>query len=65
MDWMVMNIQLIWKFVYMLRKYKTCNLIMEFSKYKFNKKLLSCLILLRDLELYIYIYIYIYNFDGI
>ena len=55
MDRIVKNIQLTWKFVCM-----SCDPIMKFSKYKFNKKLLSCLILLRDLELYIYIYIYIY-----
>ena len=43
MDWMVNNIQLIW----MLRSYRTCNLMVWFSKYQFYNKLLSGVILLR------------------
>ena len=58
----------------MLKIYRTCNSTVEFSKYEFNNKLLSSVILFRvilnvtlslSLSLYIYIYIYItYVFCG-
>ena len=38
---MINYIQLKWKLACMLRTYKTCNPIVEFSKYKFNNKLLG------------------------
>ena len=47
MDWIVNNNQLTWKLVWMLRTYKTCNLMVRFSKYKFYKKLLGDVTLLR------------------
>ena len=47
MIWMVNNIQLTWKLAWILRTYKTCNLIVEFSNYKFYNKLLSSVILFR------------------
>ena len=40
---MVNNIQLTW----LLRRYRTCNLMVEFSKYEFYNKLLSGVTLLR------------------
>ena len=40
MDWIVNNIQLIWKLAWMLSTYRTCNSIVRFSKYKFYNKLL-------------------------
>ena len=62
---MVNYIQLTWNLAYVLRKYRTCNSMVWFSKYKFNK-LLNSVILFRVtssiiyIQLYIYIYIYIY-----
>ena len=47
MDWIVNNIQLIWKLAWILRTYRTCNSMVEFSKYEFNNKLLDGVILLR------------------
>ena len=47
MDRMVNNNQLIWKLVWMLRTYKTCNSTVRFSKCKFYKKLLGGIILLK------------------
>ena len=41
MERMINNICLVWKLVYMLRTYKTCNLTVRFLKYKFNNKLLD------------------------
>ena len=41
MDWIVNNIQLAWKLAYILRTYKTCNPMVELSKYEFNNKLLG------------------------
>ena len=45
MNRIVNNIQLTWKLVRMLKKYKTCNSKVEFSKYEFYNKLLSSVIL--------------------
>ena len=65
MDRMVNYIWLTWNLTCMLRTYKTCNSIVGFSKYDFNNKLLSGVILLRVTpgvtwtQPYIYIYIYI------
>ena len=42
-DQMVNNIQLAW----MLRTYRTCILIMRFSKYEFHNKLLGSVTLLK------------------
>ena len=39
---MVNYIQLAWKLACMLRPYRTCNLMVEFSKYESNNKLLDC-----------------------
>ena len=36
-----------WKLACMLKIYKICNLMVEFSKYEFNNKLLGGVILLR------------------
>ena len=47
MDWMVNNIQLVWKLVYMFRKYRICNSTVEFLKYNFINKLLSGVILFK------------------
>ena len=47
MDWIVNNIQLIWKLARMLKTYKTCNSTVGFSKYKFYNKLLCDVTLLR------------------
>ena len=47
MGQIVNSIQLIWKLACMLRTYKTCNSMVGFSKYEFNNKLLSSVILLR------------------
>ena len=47
MDQMVNNIQLTWKMAWLLRKYRTCNSTMRFSKYEFYKKLLDGVTLLR------------------
>ena len=65
MDWIINNIQLIWKLARMLKTYKTCNSTIWFSKYEFYNKLLDCVTLLRVTQgvtwtqlLYIYIYIY-------
>ena len=65
MDWIVNNIQLIWKLVRMLKTYKTCNSTIWFSKYEFYNKLLDCVTLLKVTQgvtwtqfLYIYIYIW-------
>ena len=42
MDQMVNYIRLTWKLTCMLRTYKTCNSMVGFSKYEFNKnKLLT------------------------
>ena len=46
MNQMVNIIQLIWKLTWMLRTYKTCNLMVRFSKYEFYNKLLSGVTLL-------------------
>ena len=46
MDQMVNIIQLIWKLTWMLRTYKTCNLMEGFLKYEFYNKLLSGVTLL-------------------
>ena len=40
-DQMVNYIRLEWKLACMLRTYKTCNLMVGFSKYEFNNKLLG------------------------
>ena len=40
-DQMINYIQLKWKLACMLRTYRTCNPIVEFSKYEFNNKLLD------------------------
>ena len=65
MDRMVNYIWLTWNLTCMLRTYKTCNSIVGFSKYEFNNKLLSGVILLRVTPgvtwTQPYIYIYIYN----
>ena len=61
MDWIVNNIQLIWKLAWMLRTYRTCNSTVKFSKYEFYNKLLDGVTLLKltpDVtwtQLYIYI----------
>ena len=47
MDQMVNYIWLVWKLACMLRTYSTCNSTVGFSKYEFNNKLLSSVILLR------------------
>ena len=44
MDQIVNNIQLAW----LLRTYRTCNLMVRFSKYEFYNKLLNGVTLLRD-----------------
>ena len=62
-------IQLTWKLARMLKTYKTCNLIVGFSKYEFYYKLLGGLILLRVtpgvtwIQPYIYIYIHTFFFN--
>ena len=43
MDQIVNNIQLAW----LLRTYRTCNLMMRFSKYEFYNKLLGSVTLIR------------------
>ena len=69
MDQMVNSIRLIWKLAYMLRTYRTFNLMVGFSKYLINNKLLGGVTLLRVILdvtwtqlIYIYIYIYIDEF---
>ena len=64
MNRMINNIRLAWKLAYMLKTYRICNPIKEFSKYKFNKLLdgVSVTLLRRTLHVtwtkpYIYIYI--------
>ena len=47
MDWIVNNIQLIWKLTRMLKTYKTCNSTIWFLKYEFYNKLLDGVTLLR------------------
>ena len=47
MDWMVNNIQLTWKLVWMLRTYKTCNSTVGVSKYEFYNKLLDGVMLFK------------------
>ena len=47
MVWMVNNIWLIWKLACILRIDRTCNSMVEFSKYEFNNKLLSGVTLFR------------------
>ena len=47
MDRMVNNIQLIWKLAWILRTYKTCNIMVRFSKYKLYNMLLSGVTLLK------------------
>ena len=47
MDWMVNNIQLTWKLVWMLRTYKTCNSKVGVSKYEFYNKLLDGVMLFK------------------
>ena len=62
MDRMVNNIQLTWKLSWMLRTYRTCNLMVGFSKYEIYNRLLGDVTLLRVIpsvtwtQLYIYIY---------
>ena len=63
MDWMINNIQLIWKLAWMLRIYRIFNSTVRFSKYEFYIKLLSDVTLLRVIlgvtwiqPIYIYIY---------
>ena len=46
MNQMVNYIWLAWDLACMLRTYRICNLIVEFSKYEFNNKLLNGVILL-------------------
>ena len=41
-DQMVNYIRFAWKLACMLRPYRTCNPMIEFSKYEFNNKLLDC-----------------------
>ena len=60
MDQIVNNIQLIWKLACMLRTYKICNSTVEFSKYEFNNKLLTGVILLRVTPCVTWIQPYIY-----
>ena len=45
MDWIVIYILLEWNLECKLRTNRKCNLMVGFSKYKFNKKLLSGLTL--------------------
>ena len=47
MNQMVNNIQLTWKLAWMLRTYRTYNLMVRFSKYEFYNKLLGGVTLLR------------------
>ena len=47
MDRMLKKVWLIWKLICMFRTYRTCNSIVEFSKYKFINKLLGGVTLLR------------------
>ena len=47
MDRMTNYIWLIWKLACMLRIYRTCNLMVGFSKYQFNKKLLGGVMFLK------------------
>ena len=47
MDLIVNNIWLTWKLSCMLRPYRTSNLMMRFSKYEFNNKLLDSVTLLK------------------
>ena len=47
MNWMVNNIQLTWKLVWMLRTYKTCNSTVGVSKYEFYNKLLDGVMLFK------------------
>ena len=47
MDRMVNYIWLVWNLTCKLRIYRTCNSTVGFSKYKFNIKLLSGIILLK------------------
>ena len=44
---MINYIQLTWKLACMLRTYRTCNSMVEFSKYELNNKLLSGVTLLE------------------
>ena len=63
MDRTVNYIRLAWKFVCMVRTYRTCNSTVEFSKYEFNKLLggitLNRVTLSVTWTQPIYIYIYI------
>ena len=36
-----------WKLAYILRTYRTCHPMVEFSKYEFNNKLLVCVTFFR------------------
>ena len=47
MDWIVYNIQLTQKLAWILRKYRTCNLTVRFSKYEFYNKILGGVTLFR------------------
>ena len=47
MNRMVNRIQLAWKLACMLRTYKTCNPMGEFSKYEFNNKIIDSITLLK------------------
>ena len=44
---MVNNIQLTWKFAWLLRTYRICNSLVEFSKFEFYNKLLGGIILFK------------------
>ena len=50
MDQMINNIQLIWKLTWMSRTYRTCNLMVGFSKYEFYNKLFSDVTLLIAIQ---------------
>ena len=64
MNQTVNNIQLTWKLTWLLRKYRTCNLTVRFSKYIFYNKLLDGVTFLKVTpcitwtQSYIYIYIW-------
>ena len=44
---MVNHIRLAWQLACILRTYKTCNAMVKFTKYEFNKKLMSNVTLFR------------------
>ena len=45
MDWIINNIQLTWKLVWLLRTYKACNLRVRFLKREFYIKLFDVILL--------------------